>query len=97
MNIQQTTPKPDRAELHQASIDSLLTELRLARERIADLECDVTTYRILAASALEAVAQQTRRNKQLAERIDSLTAQIKTLVASPCLVCLRAGRTERAA
>ena len=84
--------RPDRAELQQAVVDSLLTALRDAREtgaRIVDLEAERDTYRSLAAAALECAAALTRRNKQLARRNDELTEQVRALMAAPCLTCRR--------
>lgn len=89
LNISKTTPKPDRGELHRASIDALLTVSRDRLDRIIDLENDTKTYRMLAASALYTVAELTKRNKTLAQRNDHLQAQIRALMEAPCLVCRR--------
>jgi hypothetical protein len=69
-----------REAILQASIDSLLTELHLARERIADLECDVTTYRMLAAAGLDCISGLTKRNKQLSSRIDTMNQTLRQLM-----------------
>ena len=67
------------------------------RDRIANLESDVTTYRILACAALENVAQLTKRNRQLASRISCLNAELRAVLDAPCLVCRRRDRSDRAA
>jgi phage shock protein A len=64
----------------------------LARQRIGSLEDDVTAYRALAHAALENIAHLTARNKRLAERIDNLIAQLREIMAAPCLDCRRSKR-----
>ena len=92
MSNSESTPKPDRAALHQACIDALLTELRIARDRIADLENDCTTFRMLSAAALESVVRLTARNKELGRQRGVHQAQIEVLLGTPCLVCQRRRR-----
>ena len=48
--------------------------------RIRDLETNVDAYTQLAYAALENVAQLTARNRQLARRIDALSARIRDLL-----------------
>jgi hypothetical protein len=50
------------------------------RARIADLESDCKTYKMLAVAGLECIAQLTARNKQLACRIDHLNGQLRELM-----------------
>ena len=81
----------------QMADEHVALELAEARERITSLEADVTTYRQLACCALENIAQLTKRNKQLACRIDDLNQSLRELFNAPCLACLRRNRSERAA
>ena len=95
MNEININTQEDRAALHQASIDSLLTVLRERADRIVDLESDAKTYHMLAAGALDTVVQLTKRNKQLATRIDQQADMIQMLLAAPCLKCRRRAIRDR--
>ena len=85
---------PTSAELHQASIDALVTVARERLDRIIDLESDNKTYFMLASGALYSVAELTRRNKQLARRNDELNAQMRAAMAAPCLACRQRQRAD---
>jgi hypothetical protein len=78
--MERVTPKPNPNAINQLEIDGLLMENLELTDRVADLESDCKTYKMLACAALENVAQLTERNKVLAKRIDNLTEQLRELM-----------------
>lgn len=54
------------------------SELEL-RERIADLEADLRTYRELALAAVDALHHMTRERDRLQERLRVLVADVQAL------------------
>jgi hypothetical protein len=81
----------------ELTIETLAESELEAHERIRELESDCKTYKMLAVAGLECIAQLTKRNKQLACRIDHLNGQLREILAAPCLTCRRAQRSGRAA
>lgn len=87
-----------RQTFQQATDEAAARELLESQELNHHLKGERSTYRALAASALEMVARLTQRNKQLAARIDHLNTQLREMFNAPCLTCRRAGRqSDRAA
>lgn len=72
-------------------------ELAEARARNISLEADVATMRQVACASLEVTAKLTKRNKQLARRIDDLNQSLRELFDAPCLECRRRANSRRAA